>query len=439
MTETVKDKVGLAVLGAGRVGTGVLDHFMAEKDRLCDLCGSDLDLRKILVRSLPRTKPLNAPRKILCTDVNDVLDDPSVNLVISLVGGEEAENKFIFRSLRSGRSVVTANKLVVAKSGPDLLKTAQENGAGFFYEAAVGGGIQVIDNLLERYSHNSFTSINGILNGTTNYILTEMSKGNGSFDEILKQAQDEGYAEADPSSDVEGLDASYKIAILASLAFRKGWVYPHYVYAEGIRNIYPRDFESAERFGYVIKLVASAVDLEGKVEAWVAPTYLPKKHFLAGVDGALNGVLIKGKPVGEVRLQGQGAGGDTTAASVWSDVIKACRHLRDDRFSDIRHTQKSASVIPFDQSRHPNCIRMTIVDRLHCVGEMGHIMGDNGVSINQIIQLDNGKWEGGDGASLAEIALDLDPSGEGDIDRALKGLTKVGICRRISSRFRVTE
>lgn len=304
------------------------------------------------------------------------------------------------------------------------------------YEAAVGGGIQVIDNLIGRYAPNRFRSVQGILNGTTNSILTRMALDHMEYTVALSMAQQEGLAEPDPTNDVEGHDAAYKLAILASLAFKKGWVDPQDIHREGISKTHPRDFKNADDMGYVIKLIGSAADTEKGIDAWVAPTLLPKNHLLANINGALNGILLQGDPIGDIQLAGAGAGGKPTAASVWSDIIKASGCIRVGVAPQTHFPEQRAKVLPFDQSAHSNYVRMTITDGLRRVQSIGQICSDHSVSINQILQLRDRKWSEG-GVEMAEMAIDIDPSGEGNITRALKELSAADFCVEIGSRLRM--
>jgi len=431
-----QDCINIGVLGAGVVGSSVLEHYYQSRNLLSEAVGAPINLRFAVVRDLAKPRNVILPEGLLSTNMADVIEDPQINLVISLLGNEEAERSAITAAINQGKHVVTANKVVMAKHGPELFAIASQNGVDLLYEAAVGGGIQVVDNLICRYSPNRFRSVQGILNGTTNSILTRMSLDNMEYGAALSLAQKEGLAEPDPTNDVEGYDAAYKLAILASLAFKKGWVDPAQIYCEGISRIHPRDFKNADDMGYVIKLIGAASDTPKGIEAWVAPALLPKDHLLANVNGALNGILLQGDPIGDVQLAGPGAGGKPTAASIWSDVVKASKDIITGNVSTNHFSTEKATVLPFDESEHSNYVRLTIIDGFRRVENIGRIFSDNEVSINQILQLKNRKWLD-EGVNMAEMAIDIDPSGEGNITKAILDLSQADYCQEIGSRFRI--
>lgn len=433
---TEKDKINIGVLGAGVVGGSVLDYYYQSKDRIAQITGTPIEISHILIRDSQKARNFSIPDGVLTTSLDDIVLNPNIKVVVSLLGGEDFEKYAVSRALSQGKSVVSANKMIIAKYGPELFSIARERRVGLMFEAAVGGGIQIVDNLINRYTPNRIQSVLGILNGTTNFILTKMAKERMGFSEALEFAQKLGLAEPDPTNDVEGHDAAYKLSILATLAFRKGWVDPSRVYCEGITKIQSRDFKNAEDMGYAVKLIATAHDTERGIETWVAPVLLPRDHLLANIDGELNGILIRGNPIGDVQLAGSGAGGETTAASVWSDIFKISYHLRTNSIPENNYFEGEANVVSFDECEHSNYIRLTITDGLRRVESIGKIFSDNSVSINQILQLKNRKWEE-DGVSMAEMAIDIDPSGEGNITKAIEELSKLPFCVEIGSRLRM--
>lgn len=431
-----RDSINIGVLGAGEVGGSVLEHYYQSADRIAEVIGTPVAISRVLIKDPQKTRRVPIPAEVLTTSLDDIVCNPDIHLVVSLLGKEEVERYAIGRSLEQGKFVVTANKVVVAKYGPELFGIARERRVGLMFEAAVGGGIQIIDNLISRYTPNRIRSVLGILNGTTNFILTKMAQERMDFDEALRLAQKEGFAEPDPTNDTEGHDAAYKLSILASLAFREGWVDPAKIYREGITKIHPRDFRNAEDMGYSIKLIAACSDTERGIEAWVAPVLLPKEHLLANINGALNGILLQGDPIGDVQLVGPGAGGKPTAASVWSDILKASYHLQRNTIPPDNFFQGKAELVPFDECPHSSYVRLTIIDGLRRVQEIGRVCSDHSVSINQILQLKGRKWEE-NGVSMAEMAIDIDPSGEGDITRAIEDISRLPFCREVGSRFRI--
>ena len=311
--------LGVGLLGLGTVGSGVARVLLTKADALERRIGRAVELRKVLVRdpTRPRSVELSVP---LVTDPNAVLDDPDIDVVVEVMGGEEPARSLILQAVERGKHVVTANKEVMAKHGPDILEAALANNVTVAYEASVGGGIPLIGPFQLDLAANEITSVVGIVNGTTNYILTRMTESGAGFDEALKEAQDLGYAEPDPTNDVEGWDAAYKLAILASLAFGAP-VSPEHVHREGITQVSQRDILYAAEMGYRIKLLAIARLVSGQVEARVHPALVHQGSMLASVDGSFNAVEVTGDLIGPALFYGRGAGSEPTASAVVADLI----------------------------------------------------------------------------------------------------------------------
>ncbi|MBR5942966.1 MAG: homoserine dehydrogenase [Clostridia bacterium] len=314
----------IAVLGHGTVGSGVTELFIKNRTSIERKAGMELDIKYILdIRDFP-DHPL-ADR--FTKDFEKIVNDPEVAVVVEVIGGLNPSYSYVKRCLENGKSVVTSNKELVATHGAELLKLAKDNNLNFLFEASVGGGIPIIRPLSQCLSANELFEIAGILNGTTNYILTKMIADGISFETALANAQELGYAERNPSADVDGADSCRKICILASLAFGHH-IYPDKVYTEGIRNISLKDVEAAKSFGGVIKLIAAASRLEnGKVQIFVAPCILNKVSQLSHVDDVFNAILVKGDAIGDVIFYGRGAGKMPTASAVVADVIDAVKHI----------------------------------------------------------------------------------------------------------------
>lgn len=314
----------IAVLGHGTVGSGVTELFTKNRSSIERKAGMELDIKYILdIRDFP-DHPL-ADR--FTKDFEKIVNDPEIAVVVEVIGGLKPAYDYVKRCLESGKSVVTSNKELVATHGAELLRIAKQNNLNFLFEASVGGGIPIIRPLSQCLSANELFEIAGILNGTTNYILTKMIEDGVSFETALATAQELGYAERDPSADVDGADSCRKICILASLAFGHH-IYPDKVYTEGIRNISLKDVEAAKSFGGVIKLIAAASQLEnGKVQIFVAPCILNKVSQLSHVDDVFNAILVKGDAIGDVIFYGRGAGKMPTASAVVADVIDAVKHI----------------------------------------------------------------------------------------------------------------
>lgn len=313
-----------AILGCGTVGSGVAEVISVNSDKITRGAGQEIAVKYIVdVRDFP-----DSPFKDLMTkDFSVVENDPEVKIVVETIGGIGVAYDFTKRSLLAGKSVVTSNKELVATHGYELINIAKEKGVNYFFEASVGGGIPLLTPIDQCLAANRISEIYGILNGTTNYILTEMIKNGATFENALKGAQKNGYAEANPSADVEGKDACRKICILCALCFGRH-MYPEYVPTEGITNVTLKDVSLAGKGGYKIKLLGRALELEdGKISAYVAPHLVRDGKLVAGVDGVMNGVVIKGNAVGEVMFYGAGAGKLPTASAVVADVIDAARHI----------------------------------------------------------------------------------------------------------------
>ena len=318
--------VNVGIIGCGVVGSGVVNLFLQNKH-------PSVSLKTIAVKNPDKARKIKFSN--ITSDANKVLEDPDIDIIVELIGGYEPAKDYIMKAIQNGKHVVTANKAVISKYGQEIFENAREHNVNVGFEGAVAGGIPIINPLLEQLSLGKIKSITGILNGTTNFILTRMCRGM-DYKSALKMAQEKGFAEADPSFDVKGFDAAQKIAILASLAFRK-WVKPEDVYCEGITEITPIDIEYAKDLGYVIKLLAIARKTkEGQIDVRVHPTLIEKSHRLAKVDEEFNAIHIKGSPFDEYFNVGKGAGQGPTAFSVYYDIIRVAGMIRSGLTRKIR-------------------------------------------------------------------------------------------------------
>ena len=317
--------INVAVMGFGVVGSGTVEVLDKNSDRISRNSGQDIRVKRILdVREFP-----DSPYKSLfVNDFETIVDDPDIAVVVETIGGVGAAYDFTRRALSAGKSVVTSNKELVAAHGCELLKLAGEKGVNYLFEASVGGGIPIVRPIAQCIAANKISEIYGILNGTTNYILTEMEKNGAEFSDALTDAQKKGYAEADPSADIDGHDACRKICILSSLAYGQH-IYPEYVPAEGIRGLATEDMRFAGELGCRIKLLARSRVVGDKIAAYVAPHLVSRDNLLAGVDGVMNSVVVRGNAVGDLMFYGAGAGKMPTASAVAADVIDAVKHLHE--------------------------------------------------------------------------------------------------------------
>jgi len=391
-------RVNVVLLGLGVIGSGVARALQERAETYSQRIGVPLLLRRILERRLDRAQAAGVDTALLTADAQEALSG-DVDIVIELLGGEHPAYDLIKDSLTQGRYVVTANKEVMAKHGPELLALAAENGVDILYEASVGGGIPIISPRTRDRSANEISSVRAIINGTTNYILTRMSRDGLDFDAALAQAQDLGYAEADPTNDIDGHDAAYKVAILASLAFRTR-VRLEDVHREGIRRLAARDFRYARELGYAIKLLAVARREDSSVQVRVHATLVPEDELLAKVDGALNAVEIEGDLAGKVLFQGAGAGSLPTSSAVMADVLDAARAIVQGWRPFPWRYAADLAVRPLAQLVTRYYIRLEVADRPGVLAGIARAFGDHQVSIASVIQK-----ETDEAAQTAELVI----------------------------------
>lgn len=377
-------KIGL--LGMGTVGSGVLKILRENKDNIKNKVGTDLSIEKILVRNKSKKRNISFDPELLTESAEDVIANPKIDLIVELIGGEQPAYDYVLSAIENGKSIVTANKLIIAKHGEKILNKAREHGVQISYEGSVAGGIPIIRPLKESLAASRIKDIYGILNGTTNYILTRMTEKGEDFDRVLKEAQEKGYAERDPSSDVSGLDAAYKISILASIAFETA-VDIDSVYVEGIEDISLEDIEAAGELGYVIKLLAISKMTESGLDIRVHPAFIPRSHPLALVNDVYNAVYLNGDVVGDVMSYGKGAGQMPTGSAVVSDIIQACKDIYYKKVDtntlnlSLKHGLKNIK-----QVENRFYLRIQVDDRPGVMSKVTGILGDNDVSLASVLQ-----------------------------------------------------
>lgn len=422
-------ELNVGMLGLGTVGREVADHLIARREAIAARTGVSLNLRRVLVRDPSRSR--GTARQLLTTDAAAILDDPEIKVVIEVIGGEEPARTHIERALRAGKHVVTANKVVMARHGPELLELAGEKNVDIYFEAAVGGGIPLISTFKVDLLANEIESIGAVINGTTNYMLGRMASFGIDFDAAVAEAQAAGYAEADPSEDVDGLDAAYKISILASIAFGAR-IHPDAVYREGIRDLEPLEFRYARELGYEIKLLAQAARTGGRVEVRVHPALIPRHHPLALVEGAFNAVLIRGDLVGEVLLSGQGAGGRPTASAVVGDLIDAAHIIRQGTFNRPRmRFAVNPDLLPMAEVMTRAYLRIRALDQPGVLAQVGRVFAEQGVSIASMIQKDS--LEEG----TAELVFTTHPGRDDGLQRARALIGELEQVKRVCAFLRV--
>ena len=433
MAERRSVKVGL--LGLGVVGGGVAQILAQKAKRYAQELGCPLELTRVLVRALSKERAVALDSALLTTDAATILDDPEIDIVIEVIGGEEPAHQYIREALRVGKYVVTANKEVMAKHGSTLLALAQEHSVDVLYEASVGGGIPIIAPLKRDLLANEIVAITAIINGTTNYILTAMSQDGGSFKEALAQAQALGYAESDPTDDIEGIDAAYKLAILASLAFH-GEVRPEQVYRQGIGTLIERDFRYARELGYAIKLLATARrDPSGAVQVRVHPAMLAEGEPLAKVDGVLNAVQVEGDLLGRTLFEGQGAGSLPTTSAVVADLLDASRSVVSGGPARLAwQAESSLRITPIGELRTRYYLRMTVADRPGVLAQIALVLGNAEISIASVLQ-----QEDDESAQTAEIVLMTQEAQEASMERARQELRELSVVTEIGTFLRVED
>lgn len=427
MPEAKSEAIGVSLLGAGNVGGGVASALAAGGARYAERVGRSLELRRALVRDTSRSRP-GLTSDQLTTKVEDILSDEATQVVVELMGGEDPARRYIESALRAGKHVVTANKEVMAKHGSALLGVAGEHGVRLLYEASVGGGIPIISPLSRDLLANEITAVTAIINGTTNFMLTAMAHDGAEYDEILAEAQRLGYAEPDPTADVEGIDAAFKIAILCGLAFGVA-VQPDEVNRRGITELTSRDFAYADELGYTIKLLATGQLVDGEVMASVQPTLIAHGEPLAKVDGVLNAVQIEGDLVGRVVFEGPGAGASPTASAVLADVLDIAGDIVAGRAATRPPQLRSVRVRPPDEQDARYYVRLTVADRPGVLAGIAGALGSNEVSIASVIQ-----FEADAAAGTAELVLTTHRANGGALQRSIDAMLNLdGSVREVSN------
>lgn len=384
-------KINVGLIGLGTVGTGLAKVLTENAETIRKRLGCELVLRKVADRDLERDRGIKLPDGVLTDDAADVLNDPDISIVAELVGGTGVAKHFVLEALDKGKHVVTANKALLSTHGEEIFAKASEKGLDIGFEASVGGGIPVIKALREGLTANRILSLYGIINGTANYILSKMTNEGGMFEDVLEDAQKKGYAEADPTYDVDGIDTAHKLAILINLAYGT-YVKLDDIFTEGIRRITQVDIQFAKEFGLRIKLLAIAKAIDGRIEARVHPTMIPDTHPLASVEGAYNAVHIKGDAVGSVMLYGLGAGMMPTASAVAADVIDIARNILKGislRVSPLSYAEWAVSGVEIqgmDALEIPYYIRFQVMDKPGVLSRISGVLGEHNISISSVIQ-----------------------------------------------------
>ena len=421
--------IKVALLGAGTVGGGVYKVNEWQKEEMPYKTGASLEIKKVLVRNAKKSRP-GIPDEILTENWQEIVEDPEIEIVIELMGGIEPAKTYILEALNAGKHVVTANKDLLAEHGREVLEVAEKNHKSLMFEAAVAGGIPIIRPLKNSLAGNHITEVMGIVNGTTNYILTKMSKEGMGYDEALALATELGYAEADPTADVEGLDAGRKVAIMASIAFNSRVVFGD-VYTEGITKITAKDIRYAKEFGYEIKLLGVARNTDTGIEAKVHPMLIPAEHPLATVSDAFNAVFVHGDAVDDTMFYGRGAGELPTASAVMGDLVDVARHIVNGSLGCSSCTcYKNIPVKKIGECESRFFMRIQVEDRPGVLASIASVLGNNGVSIAQLVQ--KTRMPG-----TAELVIITDQVAERHFQDALTIFCSMSTVQKVSSLIRV--
>lgn len=377
--------IGIGLLGAGTVGGTLVSRLIGDADAISLKTGLTFDVRRVGVQNLEKERPFSFTAGLLTDQLEEVVDDPSVDLVVEVMGGLDPAGDLILRALEAGKPVISANKELIAARGPELIAAAEDSGVPFLFEAAVGGGIPIIRPLSETLAGEKIDRVLGIVNGTTNFILTQMSEQGTGYGAALQDAQVLGYAEPDPTADVSGEDAAAKVAILASLAFGT-WVGIGDVYHDGIEAIRAVDIGFAEDFGYAVKLIGVCERVEAGISARVHPAMIPLDHPLAGIRGATNAIFIEGPTIDSLLFAGPGAGGEPTATAVLGDVIDAARETLAGAQVAPRIRFSAGDLVPFSDVLTRWYVRLQVDDQPGVLAKIAAAFGDAGVSIRSVRQ-----------------------------------------------------
>ena len=425
--------IRIGLLGSGTVGSGVIKVLEMNRRQISERVGAQIQLKTVLVRNFDKERPQLDGYQVT-DNYEDILDDEEIDIVVELMGGLHPAREYMLQAMERGKSVVTANKDVVAQFGKDMFAMAEKHDVDFLFEASVGGGIPIITPLKQCLTANKVTEIMGIVNGTTNYMLTKMTDEGCSYEAVLKEAQEKGYAEANPSADVDGLDAARKAAILASLAFNTR-VELKDVSVEGITKITPDDINYAKNLGYAVKLLAVGRDSpEHGIDVRVHPVFLPQEHPLAAVNGVFNAIFVHGNAIGEAMFYGQGAGSLPTASAVVSDIIDVSRDIVNSTFGRIRCTCfEQKPLCPIEETESSYYVRLLVDDKPGVLGQIAKAFGDAAVSLKSVIQTQRNI------ADHAEIVAITHVVRHASIQKALQALKELPVVDEIFNVIRVEK
>lgn len=414
------EEVKLGILGMGTVASGLINIIEFNESKIIGTLNRKLTISKVLVKNLDKKRNVNLSQDVFTLDAYEVINNEDVQVLVELIGGIHPAYEYIKAALKNKKHVVTANKALIATHGEDLEELAEKNGVKLMYEASVAGGIPIINTISENLAANDFEQITGIINGTTNFILTQMTDNGLEYDTAVKEAQRLGFAEADPSSDVEGDDAAYKISILSTIAFDQR-INIKDIPKEGITKISKEDISYAKELGYNIKLLASAVKKDGEIELRVHPAFVPENHPLSTVKNEFNAVFLKGNAVGELMFYGKGAGSLPTGSAVLGDIISIIKN------SKVESKKRVNSYKVVNRAYKPYYIRFEVIDKPGVLGKIANIFGANDISLASVVQRQK---NGNNTAPLVFITHEVERK---NIDAALEEIKQYEYVTKIAS------
>jgi homoserine dehydrogenase len=430
--------IRIGLIGFGTIGTGVVKLLQRNRAPIRDRLGVGLELVRIADIDTKRDRGVKLARGVLVPDARAILDDPSMDIIIELMGGTGVARRFVLEAIANKKDVVTANKALLAHHGGEIFQAVERAGVQIGFEASVGGGIPIIRTLTEGLCGDRNLAVYGIVNGTSNYILSRMSDEGGEFGEVLKGAQADGLAEADPSFDVDGTDAAHKLTLLIQLAFGVRVPFKE-IPVEGIRHVSQADIAFAREFGYVIKSLAVAKRAGDRIEAAVRPTMVPRRHLLADVNGALNAIVVHGESLGPSMYLGAGAGMMPTATAVVADLMDVARnrlHGSRSRLAPLGYplrTQVRARAVALDDLHSEYYLRFMVVDRPGVLARIAGILGDNDISIASVIQRER------EHGRVVPIVIRTHDAHETALRRAVRAIDRLGVVRARSTAIRIEE
>ncbi len=432
------ENINVGLIGWGTVGTGVSKILVDKLSLIKKKTGVDVELLKIADRNVPCTREgVNIEPERLTKHPEDVIIDPKIDIVVELIGGIDDAKKYILTAIANGKHIVTANKMLLAQHGREIFKAAHEKNVSIRFEASVAGGIPIIRSIREGFAANRIQAVYGIVNGTTNYILTQMSDKGTDFDTALKEAQDAGFAENDPTADIKGFDPAQKIAILTSLAYGTDINFKD-VYTEGITEVTQKDIQYAKEFGYAIKLLAISKLSGGKVEMRVHPTMLPIRSMLASVNGVFNAVYVVGDEVGDAMFYGRGAGREPTSSAVVADIIDTAKDIANNSPMPIPYCYKNGQsenipLRPISECRTKYYLRYVVVDRAGVLAQIAGILGNHNISIASVIQREQ------HGRDTVYVIMLTHEAVEANMQKAISQIDQLGVVRDKTMLIRIEE